>query len=419
MPEVHLVGLPGPLHGATAPGAANPRAAVVQVIGLMRCLVRLGLPVAILPPLVRPDAAILKSVGFFGDEATVAAAAALRSPELHRIACADAVVRTGALATAIPAQEAIDGRIHLVVANHAGGDGQVDAPLRAAQLRALLPDRTRAVIHDPLPPIAALADRGDINHHRIASGDRACHLLVHGRGQSRGACEAVARLCGVADAVHVALSPAAVNAGVTGNDAVMAGARDRILIHELAWTDQAAVLEEVRRRVSGVRTYTVRDAEMPLAELAHSRLFGSCLVRCASGHVLVCASTCRTGPARQIIDRLLADGFIAGIEHLDLDAALPEGVGPASLRLRITVAAESSAALHPGIVCDQRRLDTLEAWAKSTYRERMTADDLGDPRVLEEARGALDLLARLLGLPAGFFPVPAARDASSSTIAAR
>lgn len=423
MPDVHLLGLPGPLHGATGDAPANPRAAVTQVIGLMRALTRIGVPVAVLPPLLRPDAAILRTVGFAGDEATVAAAAALRAPELHRIACTDAADRTSSLATCIPAEDAFDGRIHLVAANHAGGDGQVDAALRTRQLRALFPDKARVVIHDPLPAIAALADAGGVNHHRIATGDRSCHVLVEAPGsrlrQTRAASDAIARICGLAEPIHVGLSPAAMAAGAVAGESVLCASRDRILIHESAWTGQTAALEELRRRVDGVRTAVVRESELPLAEAVLSRLFASCLVRAATGHVLVCSSGCRLGPARPVLDRLLADGFVGGIEHVELDAALPAGAGPANLRLRILVPAEAASAIHPGIVCDQRRLDTLDAWARSTYRERMTADDLGDPQVLEEARSALDLLSRLLGLPAGFYAPPGVRQDSSSTIAVR
>jgi succinylarginine dihydrolase len=47
---------------------------------------------------------------------------------------------------------------------------------------------------------------------------------------------------------------------------------------------------------------------------------------------------------------------------------------------------------------------SLTGWAERRYRDRLSIDDLGDPRLLDESRAALDELTGLLGLGSGFYP---------------
>jgi len=42
--------------------------------------------------------------------------------------------------------------------------------------------------------------------------------------------------------------------------------------------------------------------------------------------------------------------------------------------------------------------DQLKAWIEKHYREELRADDLRDPRLLDESRTALDELTQLLKL---------------------
>jgi succinylarginine dihydrolase len=159
--------------------------------------------------------------------------------------------------------------------------------------------------------------------------------------------------------------------------------------------------------VPGVRTAVVTEQELSLPEAVSCRLFAACLLRTPQGHVLLAPDACAEGRPRRVIDRLLAEGFLAAAGFLALDA------GPAALRLRIPLPAADLGLVHPGVLVEPRRLDTLAEWARTCCREQVDDGARADPRLLAESRRALDLLTRLLGLPAGFYPfqraaVPAA-----------
>jgi succinylarginine dihydrolase len=80
------------------------------------------------------------------------------------------------------------------------------------------------------------------------------------------------------------------------------------------------------------------------------------------------------------------------------------GGGPACLRLRVVL---TEAELH-GVNAFQRMNDALHArlvqWAERWYRESLLPDDLADPHLLEESRGALDQLTAILNLGSDFYP---------------
>ena len=50
------------------------------------------------------------------------------------------------------------------------------------------------------------------------------------------------------------------------------------------------------------------------------------------------------------------------------------------------------------VLMTPERLDQLEAWVRTHYRDRLAVADLADPALLEESRRALAELATLLDL---------------------
>jgi succinylarginine dihydrolase len=56
------------------------------------------------------------------------------------------------------------------------------------------------------------------------------------------------------------------------------------------------------------------------------------------------------------------------------------------------------AAVAPGCICTPGQLDRLEDWVGRHYRQRLVPADLADPRLLEESRGALAELTKILGI---------------------
>jgi succinylarginine dihydrolase len=287
-------------------------------------------------------------------------------------------------------------------------------------LRRILRDVPDLAVIDPLPPLTALADEGAANHSRLAAGAHGrpgVHLFVHGRAeglpseqlptrfparQSREACAAVARLLALPTprVLHARQDPRAIDAGAFHNDVVMVADRDRVLLHEHAVVDQDRVLAQLRVLVPGLRAHMVADADLPLADAVRSYLFNSQLLATTEGTVLVTPAQAGEGAAGRVVRRLLDEGLIARALHLDLGESMANGGGPACLRLRVPLSAAQLAGVAPGVVLDVAKIAALEAWVDRHYREELSAEDLADPALLDEGRGALDELTALLGLGA-------------------
>ncbi len=422
--ELQVDGLPGPTHhfGGLSAGnlaslahagfSSRPRAAARQGLAKMRQVLALGVPQAWLPPLPRPDLALLRGGGFGGSDAEVLRAAAAEPHVLH-LATSSAFMWSANCATVVPACDSLDGRCHVVAANlvamsHRAREGQP----RAAQLRSLLANIDEVVVHDPLPALADLGDEGAANHSRVwSAGTPAIHLFVHGRSggerqttrlparQTREAGAAVARLAQLPDArvMHLRQHPAAIDAGAFHNDVVMVGDGARVLLHAEAWVDQAAALAELRRRVPALRVAEIASADLTLTEAVASYLFNSQLLTTPTGVVLVAPAQAGEGRAGAVVRRLIDDGFITRSVFLDLGESMANGGGPACLRLRLPLKAPTLAQLAPGMLLDAAQISLLEAWVDRHYRETLTRADLADPQLLVEWQIARAELASLIG----------------------
>ncbi|MDA3960571.1 MAG: N-succinylarginine dihydrolase [Planctomycetota bacterium] len=421
--EIQLDGLPGPGHhyGGLAVGnlaseqhaetVSHPRAAARQCLVKMQAVAALGVPVYLLPPVPRPDRALLRAIGCRGSDAELLAAA---DPELLRIAWSSASMWTANAATLIPASDSADGRAHVVPANLLATPHRCrEAAIRARQLRAILPAAEYRV-HPPLPATPALADEGAANHTRLCGSDgRGCHLFVYGRRpglsaeqlpqlrparQTRAAQRAVARLAGLdPQQVHFARQhPAAIDAGAFHNDVVMVGCADRLLLHAEALVDQAAVLAQLRAAVPGLQVFEVSAEQLSLTATVQSYLFNSLLLNTEAGWHLLAPVESQVAPARAVIDRMLDTGFIVAVSFVDLGQSMQGGGGPACLRLRV-----------PATTCDgwpealrlvPERADALTAWIDTHYREHLSVADLVDPALAAEADAAQAALGDVLAL---------------------
>ncbi len=434
--EVQVDGLVGPTHhfGGLSSGnlasqahggwRSRPRAAARQGLAKMRAVLELGMVQVALPPLPRPDLALLRACGLGEDAQTSLAQAAAHAPYLLQLASSSAFMWTANAATVVPGVDSSDGRTHVVAANlvamsHRAREGTA----RAAQLRRLF-RRGAVAIHEPLPALPALGDEGAANHTRLwAPGVPAVHLFVHGRVAEMGAklsgeaeadamptrfparqtleaSQAVARCAHLPEArvVHARQHPAAIDAGAFHNDVVMVGDGDHLLIHERALVDQGHVLQELRRRIPSLVVAQVGERDLSLSEAVRTYLFNSQLLSTPHGRVLLAPEQASEGPAGAIIQRLLREGFLARVVHLDLGESMANGGGPACLRLRLPLAADELADLVPGVVMTPARLGVLEHWVDRHYREELSRADLADPQLWEEGHNALVDLERLLAL---------------------
>lgn len=436
--EANADGLIGPTHSyaGLSPGnlasslnkgeASNPRAAVLQGLDKMKRLADLGLPQFVLPPHERPNIPFLRSLGFSGSEKTVLAKAWRDAPAFAAAACSASPMWAANAATVTPSADAADGRVHFTPANlHTNLHRSLEHQQTKRALNALFPDATRFAVHDALPAVAHLADEGAANHVRLCAehGGRGVNLLVWGREaftpwdgrfparQTREASEAIVRRHEAGRPVLAQQSRAAIDGGTFHNDVVCVGALDTLFFHELAFEDTEATKAAIRRAADGLfepQFVEVSAADLPLADAISSYLFNSMLIQIPGEDrlTLICPTETRDNArSHAVAERLAAsNGPIGRVEYVDVRQSMRNGGGPACLRLRVVLTDDELAATNPAMRMTDALHARLWAWATRWYRETLTAQDLADPDLLDETRGALDELTGILALGADFYP---------------
>jgi succinylarginine dihydrolase len=428
--EVNFDGLVGPTHayGGLSHGnvassrnrgdVSNPRAAALQGLAKMRRLMELGLMQGVLPPHERPDVGFLRRLGFSGGDAMVVEAAAKVAPGLLAAASSASAMWTANAATVSPGADTADGRVHFTPANLAAMlHRSIEAPQTARTLRAIFADPARFAHHPPVPGGARLGDEGAANHGRLAPahGAPGIELFVYGRAaaeaeapgdfparQVREASEAVARLHGLSAerAVFVRQSRAAIDAGAFHNDVVSVTNGTVLLTHEGAF-EEGGIAAIRAASPFDIEVISASAAEVPLEDAVKSYLFNSQLVTLPDGAMaLILPEEARENPrTAAFLERIAAAGGpVRRLEFLDLRQSMRNGGGPACLRLRVVLTAAERAALAGRCLLDTATLAMLEAWVEKHYRDRLTAADLADPKLLDEGRTALDELTATLGL---------------------
>lgn len=436
--EANADGLIGPTHSyaGLSPGnlasslnkgeASNPRAAVLQGLAKMKRLADLGLPQFVLPPHERPNIPFLRRLGFSGSDKTVLAKAWRDAPAFAAAACSASPMWAANAATVTPSADAADGRVHFTPANlHTNLHRSLEHKQTKRALNALFPDATKFAVHDTLPAAAHLADEGAANHVRLCAehGGRGVNLLVWGREaftpwdgrfparQTREASEAIVRRHEAGRPVLAQQSRAAIDGGTFHNDVVCVGALDTLFFHELAFEDTDATKAAIRRAADGLfepQFVEVSAADLPLADAISSYLFNSMLIQIPGEDrlTLICPTETRDNArSHTVAERLAAsNGPIGRVEYVDVRQSMRNGGGPACLRLRVVLTDDELAATNPAMRMTDDLHARLSAWAIRWYRETLTAQDLADPDLLDETRGALDELTGILALGADFYP---------------
>ena len=428
--EANFDGLVGPTHhygglsygnvASTASKAtvANPREAALQGLDKMAALVELGLAQGVLPPQERPSVALLRALGFDGDDASVLGRAAAEQPGLLSAASSAACMWTANAATVSPGADTKDGRVHFTPANLVSKlHRAIEAPTTARALQAVFSDSAHFAHHAPLHPCPALGDEGAANHTRLCASHAAAgvELFVYGTAddsqrtrfparQTRLASEAVARLHGL-PAEHCVFAqqhPDAIDAGVFHNDVISVGNGNTLLYHELAFADADRSLAELQAKADfDLHLLEISADAVPIEDAVSSYLFNSQLVTLPNGTMaLVCAQQCRDTPSVWAAIQTLLDGDnpIATVKVFDLNQSMRNGGGPACLRLRVVLDEPQRAAVNPACWINEESLQALRQWVSTHYRDRLHVDDLGDPALLDEVRTALDVLTQILAL---------------------
>lgn len=427
--EANFDGLVGPTHNyaglsygniassANLGSVSSPRSAALEGLSKMKALMDLGLVQGILPPHERPGVRALRRLGFSGTDAQVIERAARDDRTLLAIASSASAMWTANAATIAPSADTPDRRVHFTPAN------LIDRPHRAIEaaqttrsLRAIFRDDAYFVVHEPVSMGQAFADEGAANHTRLSDGERALHVFVYGRSglggatngpkkyparQTLEASRAVARLHGLSEesVLFVQQHPDVIDRGVFHNDVIAVGHETFLLFHEHAFVGRDDVLTAMRERISGFDPVMISDAELSVDEAVKSYLFNSQIVTLPGGaRMLIAPEECRqNAKVARLLEQLTDAGrFVA--RFFDLRQSMRNGGGPACLRLRVVLTPDEVAALNPSVRLTDATYETLVGWVKKHYRDRLSAEDLADPKLLDESRAALDELTRILGL---------------------
>jgi succinylarginine dihydrolase len=428
--EINFDGLVGPTHHYAglsqgnlasqkhAGEVANPRAAALQGLAKMKFVAGLGVGQAVLPPQPRPDLGMLRRVGFEGSDSAVLNRARRSAPELLSAAMSASSMWAANAATVAPSSDSEDGRVHLVPANLVSMlHRSLESNTTTRILSRIFSDRKYFEVSDPLPPSDLLADEGAANHLRLATATGAVHLFgwgrarnvrerprVHPARQTREASEAVARLLRLA-ATRVVLwqqDPAGVDAGAFHSDVLAVGNENFLMLHESAFVDGSALVNELGLRLGGELSATIAsERELPRVEAVSSYPFNSQLLTLPAGGMALIAprEAEQSQAAHRFFQRLLAEqNPIAAVHYVDVNDSMRNGGGPACLRLRVRLEAHEERALGGRVLLDEKLHDALLTCVRARYRDRLTLDDLADPVFVDEARTALDEITQLLEL---------------------
>jgi succinylarginine dihydrolase len=418
--EVNFDGIVGPTHNYAGlsygnvasmrnrQAVSNPKEAALQGLAKMKFLADLGLKQAVLPPHERPHLPTLRQRGYSGSDAEILAKVAKEERALLAAVSSASAMWAANAATVSPSADTLDCKVHFTPANLVSNfHRSLEAGTTAQVLRAIFNDARYFVHHPPLPP--SLPDEGAANHTRLcrAYGDRghelfaccsnACRPKTFPARQTCAASCSVAQSHLVRDARYLVQNPATIDAGAFHNDVVAVGNRTLLLYHELAWIDAAASIDALRNSLPELRAIEVKDRDVPLTEAITSYLFNSQLVTLPDGSdALIAPIESQENPrVRAAIESLgIATHFV------DVRQSMRNGGGPACLRLRVVLNETEFAAAHAGVMWSEALHARLVAWVEGYYRDHLDADDLRDPRLLDESRSALDALTRILRLGA-------------------
>lgn len=429
--EVNFDGLPGLTHhyaGLSFGNEAstrnqhqvsNPQRAARQGLLKMKALADAGFPQGVIPPQERPNVTLLRQLGFSGRDEQVLAKAATQAPALLSAASSASAMWVANAATVCPSADALDGKVHLTVANLSSLLHRAsEAPTTQAILQAIFADPDKFAVHGPLPAGTSMGDEGAANHNRLGRdyGQPGTQLFIYGRDahastspqryparQTRAASEAVARLNQINpnQVIFAQQNPQAIDGGVFHNDVIAVSNRQVLFCHEQAFVDQPALLQLLAHKVPGFMPIEVPRAKVTVAEAVATYLFNSQLLSKPDGSMLlVLPGEVEENPRvwRYLNTLLAQDNPIDELKVFDLRESMANGGGPACLRLRVVLTEDERRAVNPAVMMNDTLFATLNNWVDRYYRDRLTQADLADPLLLTEGREALDRLTQILQL---------------------
>ncbi len=437
--EVNFDGLVGPSHHyaglskgniasqANAMAAANPKAAALQGLKKMKSLNEMGLVQGVLAPHLRPNIAILRSLGFTGTDAVIVERAWRESPEIVSKCFSASPMWTANAATVSPASDTQDGKTHFTAANlcrmfHRSYESKFTSQL----LQRMFSNSDHFAHHDALPSGHFFGDEGAANHTRLAEshGEPGLEFFVYGETafdanapkpqnyparQSKEASQAIARLHGLnsSNTVFAQQNPDVIDAGVFHNDVIAVGTSSLLFFHESAFLDSEKVIAEIKSKYQGDSFYALKvlNSEVSLEDAISTYLFNTQLLdQSAPGErkrfTLIAPTECQENSrVEQYLAKIVAsDAPINEVKYFDLRESMKNGGGPACLRLRVVLSQAQIDSIQPRVILNENLYDDLVSWVNEHYRDRLSFEDLRDPQLMTELRDAAAALEPILGL---------------------
>ncbi len=434
--EINIDGLVGPTHnyGGMSFGnlasksnkgqVSNPKGAALQGLSKMRRLIGLGITQAVMPPQERPFMSGLRKIGFQGSDSEVLQTAYKTKPALVANYASASCMWTANAATVSPSVDTADSKVHFTPANlSAMPHRSIEGEQAGTILRKLFADESTFTVHAPLPSSTLFGDEGAANHNRLCTehGAKGLEIFVYGREalnasdtpakfparQTFEASQAVSRFHGLSDAqtLYVRQSNRAIDAGAFHNDVVCVANGSVLLFHEAAFDDLDALQDTIRRKAEPLGFDPVFVAAMnndfPIEDAIKSYFFNSQLITLPNGKMalILPADAEENAASKRFADACIADDNpIEDTIYMDLRQSMRNGGGPACLRLRVQLTDEELKKMHQPAVMTPDKITILEKWVHSHYRDELAPSDLGDPKLLEETRAALDELSQILEL---------------------
>lgn len=430
--EANVDAIPGPTHLFSGLGVGNlaskehsqapshPKQAALESLQKAELVASLGVPQFVWVPPMRPNSDFLLKCGFGGSIPDQVRSALTQSPMLLQAALSSAFMWAANSGTYSPSVDCADGKSHFTPANLISSlHRSCEASERATDIAGLFQGHEPSLkIHPALPSVVPMRDEGAANHMRLcnANGDRAINVFVYGVDdsvdgsaprpsfyprQTLASVEAIARshkLLPTATA-FVQQHPDAISAGAFHNDVIATSHQNVLVYHEKAFAagDTVDRLRSLFKEQVGqsLKCFKVAESELSLADAVASYLFNSQIVTPDSETAkmeLISPKQCESNlQARAVIERLVSspDCPIEKVHFVSLDQSMAGGGGPACVRLRLPMAA-NSVALAQG---NANRLtselaERLRAAIQAHYPDQITLADFADPTLLEQTAAA-------------------------------
>ncbi|MFT4629887.1 MAG: succinylarginine dihydrolase [Arenicella sp.] len=437
--EVNFDGLVGPSHHyaglskgniaseKNAMAAANPRAAALQGLEKMRSLSKLGIPQGVFAPHLRPNLEILRTLGFTGSDSAVLDKAWSDAPDIVSKCYSASPMWTANAATVSPAADTADGKTHFTAANlcrmfHRSYESKFTSRL----LQTIFSDEQHFQHHDALPAGHFFGDEGAANHTRLAEnhGAQGLEFFVYGETafdtgaprpinfparQSKEASQAIARLHGLNpnNTVFAQQNPDVIDAGVFHNDVIAVGTTSLLFYHQAAFLNSEKVIEEIKQKYQGDSFYAleVKDSEVSVQDAIQTYLFNTQLLDCSESggskqFLLIAPTECEENPAvADYLASVVASlAPIKEVRYFDLRESMKNGGGPACLRLRVALSQAQIDSIQPRVLLNDALYNDLKLWIERHYRDRLSFEDLRDPKLVIELKAAAAELEPILGL---------------------